>query len=113
MPLKLPKEHEPVVPENSHATVCVAGLSALGRRTDDVLYGSECMPEFDKIASLTVDEAFIAALMSSPSGGLKGASGEFRVYLNQADTPVLQEKAAHISELLSLHNIQCVWGTFR
>ena len=113
MPLKLPKSHEPVVPEYSYATVCVAGLSSLGRRIEDVLYGSEDMPEIDRIASVEVDEAFIAALLSSPSGGAKGAAGEFRVYLNQADTPELQEKAAHISELLSLQNIQCAWGTLK
>ncbi len=113
MPLKLPKSHEPVVPEYSHATICVAGLSSLGRRIEDVLYGSEDMPEIDRIASVEVDEAFIAALLSSPSGGAKGAAGEFRVYLNQADTPELQEKAAHISELLSLQNIQCAWGTLK
>lgn len=113
MPLKVPKSHEPVVPEYSHATVCVAGLSSLGKRARDVLYGPEDMPESGRLASVEVDEAFIAALMSSPSGGAKDAAGEFRVYLNQADTPELQEKAAHISELLSLQNIQCAWGTLK
>ena len=45
MPLKWPAAWEPVIPDYTDFTVCVAGLSALGRRTDDVVYRADEMPD--------------------------------------------------------------------
>ena len=45
MPLKWPSPWEPVVPEYSDFTVCVAGLSALGRNTSEVIYRAEDLPD--------------------------------------------------------------------
>ena len=58
-----------------------------------------------------VDEALIAAIVSSPDGGLKDTYGDYRVFLNQADTKELQEKATHIQALLAVRGIQSAWGT--
>ena len=113
MPVKMPKSHEPVVPSNTDVTVCVAGLSSLGRPIKDVLYGADQMLAIDMLGPHPADEAFITATLAHPSGGSKGAVGEFRVYLNQADTTELQEKAVQISELLNRQNILCAWGTLK
>ena len=124
MPLKWPAPWEPAVPERTDITVCVAGLSALGRPLSDVMYRADELPEgFIRAAanrtsakqrcrnSVFVDEELIAAVLSSPEGGRKGEQGEFRVFLNQADTEELRASASRIQMLLAVRGIQSAWGT--
>ena len=106
--LKWPKEHEPVVPEITDISICVAGLSSLGRPLQDALYNAEGLPQ--AMERDIVDEALIAAIVSSPDGGLKGTYGDYRVFLNQADTKELQEKATYIQALLAVRGIQSAWA---
>lgn len=108
MPLKWPKAHEPVVPKNTDISICVAGLSSLGRPLQDALYNPEGLPQ--AMSRDTIDEALIAAIVSSPDGGLKDTYGDYRVFLNQADTEELQEKATHIQALLAVRGIQSAWA---
>lgn len=108
MPLKWPAPWEPVVPECTDITVCVAGLSSLGRKPADVMYRYDELP--DAFRKDTVNESFISAVLGSPDGGQKGAMGEFRVYLNQADTPELRSSASRIQQILGLYGIQSAWG---
>lgn len=109
MPLKWPAPWEPVVPECTDITVCVAGLSSLGRNPADVMYRYDELPE--AFRRDTVNESFISAVLGSLDGGQKGSMGEFRVYLNQADTPELRGSASRIQQILGLYGIQSAWGT--
>lgn len=108
MPLKWPKEHEPVVPEYTDLSICVAGLSSMGRPLDEAMYGAGHMPE--AMSRPVIDEELIAAIVSSPDGGLKGTFGDYRVFLNQADTEEIQERAEYIQRLLAVRGIQSAWG---
>ena len=109
MPLKWPNAHEPVVPESTDISICVAGLTSLGRPLHDAMYNADGLPE--AMSRETVDEALIAAIVSSPDGGLKDTFGDYRIFLNQADTEELQEKATYIQALLAVRGIQSAWGT--
>lgn len=111
MPLKWPRSHEPAIPENTDITVFVCGLGSLGADVSDAVYNSEELPSFLRIKP--VDEETIAFIASSPEGGLKDSYGEYRVFLNQADTNELQEKAAYIQKLLAVRGIQSAWGKLR
>ena len=109
MPLKWPAPWEPVVPDDTDITVCVAGLSSLGRRPEDAMYRYDELPE--AFRRDTVNESFISSVLASPDGGQKGTRGEFRVYLNQADDQELQNSASRIQQILGLYGIQSAWGT--
>ena len=114
-PLKAPAEHEPVVPPFVDTVVCVAGLSALGKRLT-----SEWVHRPDRFAALSGlaegDELTPGALvrvLAHPSGGLKGIPPEARrvAMLNQADTPDLAATARRLaSELLSSFEAVVVAG---
>lgn len=111
MPLKWPAPWEPAVPENTDITVCLAGLSSLGRNPEDVMYRYADLPEAFKRD--TIDESLISAVLGSLDGGQKGAGGEFRVFLNQADTPELQLSASRVQQILGLYGIQSAWGILK
>lgn len=111
MPIKWPKEHEPVVPERTDLSICVAGLSAIGKPVSEVLYGAENMP--DLLRRDTVDEAWIAMIVSHPDGGLKGTYGDYRIFLNQADNENLQQSASDIQRLLAVRGMQSAWGSLK
>lgn len=111
MPLKWPAPWEPAVPEKTDFTVCVAGLSALGCRTEDVMYGTEYIPK--PYLRDVADEQFVSAVLSSADGGLKGSRGDFRVFLNQADSDDLLSSASQMQMLLAVRGIQSAWGTFK
>ena len=108
MPLKWPAPWEPVIPVNTDITVCVAGLSALGQSAEDVMYRWDHLPE--RFQRDTVDEALVCAVLASPDGGLKGVQGEFRVFLNQADTEEIQKTASHLQQMLAVSGIRSAWG---
>lgn len=109
MPLKWPAPWEPVVPGNTDITVCVAGLSALGCRPLDVMYGYDHLPEAMRRES--VDASLISAVLVSLDGGQKGALGEYRAFLNQADDAGLRMSASDIQNILAVCGIQSAWGT--
>ena len=130
MPLKWPAEWEPVIPEYTDITVCVAGLSALGKPAPDVVFRYDTMPEAMKCGgklkpqgkdkaldaergARIVDEDFVRVLLSSPDGGQRNARGEFRVFLNQADDESSRRSAARIQTLLGVMGIQSAWGHLR
>lgn len=112
MPLKWPAPWEPVVPEYSDFTVCVAGLSALGRNTSEVIYRAEDLP--DRLKRDTVDVNLLHAMLSSREGGQKGVRGEFRVFLNQIDDDIDRLACAYrLQQILGVFGIQTAWGSLR
>lgn len=111
MPLKWPKPHEPVVPECTDISICVAGMTSYGHLARDVIYGVEHMDE--RLLRSDVNESMIAAIVSSPDGGLKGTYGDYRIFLNQADDKELQEKAEYIQKLLAVRGMQSAWGSLK
>ncbi len=110
-PLKWPAPWEPVIPDRTDITICVAGLSSLGRKTDEALFRSEMLPA--PFYRDTIDENLIAAIVSSGEGGQKNAAGEFRVFLNQADNPGLIKSAEYIQRNLAVRGVQSAWGMLK
>jgi len=112
MPLKWPAEHEPVIPDYTDVTVCVAGLSALGCRTADVVYNAGELPE--RLCRDIVDMNMMHAVISSRSGGQKGVRGEFRVFLNQVDDDIDRLASAYrLQQILGVMGIQSAWGSLK
>ncbi len=112
MPLKWPGENEPVIPDNTDITVCVAGLSALGRSVSDVIFRADELP--DVLKRDTVDINLMHAMISSRSGGQKGVRGEFRVFMNQVDDDIDRLAAAYrLQQIFAVLGIQSAWGSLK
>ena len=109
-PLKWPGEHEPAVPDHTDITVCVAGLSAIGKPTENVVFRADELPE--AIRRETVDVNLMHKILSSRSGGQKNVRGEFRVFLNQVDDDTDRLAAAYrLQQILGVFGIQTAWGS--
>ncbi len=110
MPLKWPGDREPVIPDYTDITVCVAGLSAVGKLTEDAVYRASELP--DPIKRETVDVNLIHKILASRSGGQKGVRGEFRIFLNQVDDDIDRLAAAYrLQQILGVFGIQIAWGS--
>ena len=110
MPLKWPADREPVIPDYTDFTVCVAGLSALGKNTADVVYRADELP--DVLKRETVDMNLIHAIISSRDGGQKGVRGDFRVFMNQVDDDIDRLAAAYrLQQIFAVMGIQSAWGS--
>ena len=110
MPLKWPGDREPVIPDYTDITVCVAGLSAVGKQTEEVVFRADELPE--AIKSETVDVNLIHKVLASRSGGQKGVRGEFRIFLNQVDDDIDMLAAAYrLQQILGVFGIQTAWGS--
>ena len=99
-PLKVPADHEPVIPRESRAVVAVAGLDALDKPIRATCHRPERVAVFlKKGLDEPVTEADMAAILSSPAGGRKDVEPymSFRCLLNKADTPRLQERGERIA----------------
>ena len=110
MPLKWPAPWEPVVPEFTDMTINVAGLSSLGKKTSDVIYRFEDMPDYLKRD--TVDVNLLHKMISSRDGGRKGVRGDLRVFLNQIDDDTDRLACAfRLQQILGVMGIQSAWGS--
>ena len=110
MPLKWPAPWEPVVPDYTDFTVCVAGLSAIGKKTSDVVYRADELP--DRLKRETVDMNLMHALISSREGGQKGVRGDFRVFMNQVDDNIDRLASAYrLQQIFAVMGIQSAWGS--
>ena len=110
MPLKWPAPWEPVVPDYTDFTVCVAGLSAIGKKTSDVVYRADELP--DRLKRETVDMNLMHALISSREGGQKGVRGDFRVFMNQVDDDIDRLASAYrLQQIFAVIGIQSAWGS--
>jgi molybdenum cofactor cytidylyltransferase len=102
-PCKAPAGHEPVVPTETTVLVPVAGIDAVGGRLVDVAHRPE---QVAVLTGLRPDDEMttsaLAALMSHPDGGLKGAPGEARVVplLNKVTTSEQSLAAGEVARLL-------------
>ena len=73
LPLKVPNEHEPVIPPFADAVVAVAGLSALGQPLGHVCHRPELAAlRFGISPEETVTPEIMARLLSSPLAQRKG-----------------------------------------
>ena len=112
MPLKWPADREPVIPDYTDITVCVAGLSALGGKTADVVYNAAGLPE--RFQRDTVDMNLMHAVISSSDGGQKGVRGDFRVFMNQVDDDIDRLAAAYrLQQIFAVMGIQSAWGSLK
>lgn len=108
-PLKVPADHEPVIPPESDGVVAVAGLDALGQPIGEICHRPERVAAFlGKSLEEEVTEADMAAILASPQGGRKcvGAGMAFRCLLNKADTPALERRGQIVAGLLAQKGIQ-------
>lgn len=110
MPLKWPGENEPVIPDYTDVTVCVAGLSAVGKRTEEAVFRAAELP--DAIKRDSVDVNLMHKMLASREGGQKGVRGEFRVFLNQVDDDLDRLAASYrLQQILGVFGIQTAWGS--
>lgn len=95
LPLKYHTSRDPVVIDETDSTLAVIGLSALGEKITDVLFGYDEFLKTNSVSEHTCGLNFIERLIDEPSGVLKGMKGKHSfIVFNQADllTPEQIEK---------------------
>ncbi|MEG2420557.1 MAG: selenium cofactor biosynthesis protein YqeC [Oscillospiraceae bacterium] len=108
LPLKAPGEQEPVIPPESGAVICVAGLSALGEPIERVCHRTaQVCALLGKSPQESVTAADVATILASDRGGRKGVppGAFYRCALNQAETPLRRQGAAEIIAALEKQHI--------
>lgn len=98
LPLKAHAAHEPVIPPETSRTVCVVGLSGLGRRVAEVVHRPEL---FAPPESVVTPELLAEVLNREALADI--------YYLNQTD--LCGEATA--KKLASLLHRPAVWGSLR
>lgn len=110
-PLKVPADHEPVIPAQTNAVLALSGMDCLGRTVEDICHRPE------RVCALlecgmdhVIAPADVAAILSSPQGSRKsvGDAVAFRCVLNKADTEERRKGAEEIAALLEQRNIPAI-----
>lgn len=99
-PLKVPAEHEPVIPPESDCVVALAGMDALDKPIREVCHRPDQVAAFlDKPVDALVTTGDYIRILSSPEGALKCVteSMDYRCVLNKTDTPALRVQAEVIA----------------
>ena len=105
LPLKFHSERDPVIPDQTDATLAIMGLSAWGDRVDNSCFGFE--------SDALVDSAFLNFLIASSEGALKRAKGRTVLFLNQADvhTASLEDLKCPVPIVMGSLREDCVYGS--
>ena len=107
-PLKVPADHEPVIPPAADAVVAVAGMDCVGEAIGEVCHRVDLVCAFlHKQLTDLVTPWDVAEILSSPKGSRKAvAEGmAFRCLLNKADEPQREAYAKEIQALLAQRGI--------
>lgn len=94
LPLKAHASHEPVIPKETNQTICVVGLSGLGRPIAEAVHRPEVF------ARLTGLPPSSPATIEVVACALNGEHLAQRYFLNQADTPETWGWAKELAENL-------------
>jgi molybdenum cofactor cytidylyltransferase len=92
LPLKAPRPHEPVIPLDTTLVVGVAGLDAIGKPLQEVLYNPEpVLQRYGFQADAITQPVWVAQIMRDEALGLKNVPENARVVtlLNKADQSTL------------------------
>lgn len=87
LPLKIPREGEPVLLKGTHAVIGCAGLDCLGQTWEEKCFRYELADQvFDREKGPVITPAHAARILTSERGTRKGAEKlEYRILLNKAD----------------------------
>ena len=115
LPLKVPAQWEPVIPESADAVVGVIGLDCLGKKISDTAHRPDDVADFlGKCVEDVVTWEDIVRIAVSERGLRKGVGGrKFLVYLNKADVLESFEIAEKIVERCRMDGIEAVCGSLR
>ncbi len=100
LPVKAPAEHEPVVPQETGLLVPVVGIDALSGPIREVAHRPERVSAITGLAAEeTLTPEALAALLTSPRGGLKNVPQAARVVLliNKVESPSELEAARRVA----------------
>lgn len=116
LPIKVPKDGEPVIPDCTDAVIGCMGLNCIGGELEEfcfrteqaaALLGVQKEPEGHYSHRITCSDA--AKILTSESGTRKLVGGrDYRIVINKADDEELLAKAARIAkELERLYPVPC------
>ena len=93
-PLKAHADHEPVIPPESHQTICVVGASGFGRPIGEAAHRPE---RFARLAGASLQDAATAERVAAV---LRAEALHRRVYINQVENPAYVAEAKRLAALL-------------
>ena len=115
LPLKVPGDWEPVIPEFVELVIGVVGMDALGESIQDTCHRPEKTADFlGKGMEEAVTEADIVKIAVSVEALRKCVDGrEYRVLLNKTDLPGKAEAAERIARKLEEYGVHTAWGSLQ
>ena len=115
LPLKVPGEREPVIPEFAEMVIGVVGVDALGEPIQKTCHRPEKVADFlGKGMEEAVTEDDIVKIAVSAEALRKCVDERaYRVLLNKADIPGKAEAAESIAENLEMRGVRAVWGSLQ
>lgn len=109
LPLKVPAEHEPVIPEMTTHVLSVYGLDSIGKKIGETVFRpelAEILLNKDRTECVTAQD--IARLAAHQSAGRKGCpeGAVYTVVLNKADSEKEKHAALEICRMLAGEGIR-------
>ena len=104
LPIKVPDEYEPVIPENSDICIVCMGMDAISKTVGEICFRKELAKKvfgFEENHIISCKDA--ARILTHKDGGLKGVSERRTVFLlNKADSQEDVEKAFAIERYIKV-----------
>lgn len=109
LPMKVPAEHEPVLPKGADLIIGVAGASAIGKMFQEACHRYERVcREFLCDPDEAIRPYHMVRILNSETGQKKGVRCEYRYVINQIDVLSEKEREEMQKETLQYRNCGCM-----
>lgn len=109
LPLKVPAEHEPVLPKGADLIIGVAGASAVGKTFQEACHRYERVcRELPCAPDEVIRPHHIVRILTSQTGQKKGVSCEYRYVMNQIDVLSKKDREEMQKEMLQCSDCGCM-----
>lgn len=115
LPLKVPGEWEPVIPDFADCVIGVVGMDAIGKPIGEICHRPERVADFlDKKQTDLITENDVLRIAASEQALKKAVGGRrYQVFLNKADFPGKEKIAEDLCIKLQNRQIMAAWGSIQ
>ena len=112
-PMKLHRDGEPVIPENTDLCVIVAGLSAMGKTVLQAIHRYDRNPLWRENPGILVDTEEMLFCLEEATKKVPVSCRQIRILLNQLDGTADPEKGRAIEWILNEKGFPCRAGSLQ
>lgn len=114
LPLKVPRENEPVIIKSTNLVIGIIGIDCLGKKIKDVCHRPDSVANFlQKSVDENIEIEDIVKIATSKKGLKKDVNCKYKVVINKVDSEKYLGKCKKIADLCQNFDINVIFTSYK